>query len=83
MIAALAVVQVCLFQMAAWPAAARIIRRKSSADCSLWREWLVLVGVVLQLIVMWHDGSGILVLASPISSLVSLSVLISVTYWYR
>ena len=83
MIAALAVVQVCLFQVAAIPAVLKIYKRQSSADCSTWREWLVLCGVVIQLGIMIHEQASWPVLASPIASAASLLVLLSVIYRYR
>lgn len=68
---------------AAWPAIARIIRRKSSVDCSLWREWLVLCGVLIQLGVFVAEQASWPVLVSPIASGIGLSTLIAVTLRYR
>lgn len=83
MIAALTVCYLACFSLAAVPGIRRIIRRKSSGDCSLWREWLVLAGVVTQLAVFTLEHATWPVLVSPIASGISLSTLIAVTLRYR
>lgn len=83
MIALLTVLYVGLFQAAAWPAIVRVVRRGSSQDLSVWREWLVLSGVGIQFAVMWMTGASWAVLVSPIASSLSLGVLLVVIYVHR
>jgi hypothetical protein len=83
MIAALTVAYLACFWAAALPAIARIYRRKSSADCSVWREWFVLAGICLQLIVFVSESATWPVLISPIASGISLSTLLAVVYRFR
>jgi hypothetical protein len=84
MIAAATVLYLACFQAAAVPALVRVIRRKSSADLSLWREWLLLCGVCVQFGVMWASGvRSWAVLASPIVSACSLLTLLIVVYRHR
>ncbi len=83
MITALTVAYLLCFQCAAWPAIARIIRRGSSADLSVWREWLVLAGVVAQFAVFYLTGSGWEVLISPLVSGATLVAMLAVIYWHR
>jgi hypothetical protein len=82
-IVALTVAYVVCFQAAAWPAIVRIARRKSSADLSVWREWLVLTGVAMQAVVMIRTGAAWPVLVSPLASAVSLVTLLAVVYRHR
>jgi hypothetical protein len=82
-IAALTVAYLACFTTAAVPGIARILKRRSSGDCSLWREGLVFVGVCLQLAVFIHEGASPYVLASPITSGVSIGTLIAVTLRFR
>lgn len=83
MIAILTVAYLACFQIAAIPAVIRIIKRRSSADCSLWREGLVFVGVCIQLAVFLMADASPYVLASPITSGVSIGTLIAVTLRFR
>jgi len=83
MIELLTVVYLGCFQAAAVPSIVRIWRRQSSADLSVWREWLVLTGIAVQLVVFWSLDAHWLVLISPIASAVSLGTLLSVIYWHR
>lgn len=82
-IAALTVAYLSCFVVAAAPAIARIVRRRSSADCSLWREWFVLAGVAIQLAVFVAERASWPVLISPIASGVSIGTLIAVTLRFR
>lgn len=79
----LAALYVACFQAAAVPAIVRIYRRKSSADCSVWREWLVLSGIAIQIAVFVHEQATWPVLISPIASGVSLSSLLFIVYRFR
>lgn len=83
MIAALTVAYLACFVSAAVPGIARIVRRRSSADCSLWREWLVFAGVLCQLAVFVAERASWPVLISPIASGVSIGTLIAVTLKFR
>lgn len=79
----LALLYVALFQCAAIPQIIRIIKRRSSGDCSLWREGFVLAGVLVQLAVFLKANVGPEVLISPIASGVSIGTLICVTLRFR
>lgn len=84
MIAALTVIYIGCFQLAALPAIRRVMRRRSSADLSVWREWLVLAGVAIQFYVMLETGvHSWAVLASPIASACSVGGLLAAIYWHR
>lgn len=83
MIVALTLFYVLCFQAAAWPSIVRIARRRSSADLSVWREWLVLAGVGAQATVMVKTGAAWAVLVSPLASAVSLVTLLAVIYRHR
>lgn len=71
------------FQAAAVPAMLRVMRRRSSADLSTWREWLLLAGVAIQFGVMWATGASWYVLVSPLVSAGSLGALLVVVYRHR
>lgn len=79
----LALIYLACFQLCAIPAIARIRRRGRSADLSVWREWLLLAGVVVQFAVMREAGVPWQVWISPALSFVSVSVLLGHIYWYR
>lgn len=79
----LVVFYVVCFQVCAWPAIVRLRRRRSSADLSVWREWLLIVGVSAQFAVMRQMGVPWQIWISPVLSLVSLSVLLGHIYWFR
>ena len=83
MIAWMTFAYLACFCGAAVPGILRIIKRRSSGDCSLWREGLVLCGVLIQLAVFIHEGASPYVLASPITSGVSIGTLIAVTLRFR
>lgn len=83
MITALTVGYLLCFQLCAWPAIIRIYRRGSSADLSVWREALLIAGVTLQFVVMWHTGASWHVLISPICSGLNVLVLTAVIVRYR
>lgn len=71
------------FGLCGWPAIARMIRRKSSADLSVWREWLLLVGICAQFVVMVQTGAVWQVLISPVNTFVSVGTALVVIYRYR
>ena len=75
---------VSCFQLAAAPAVVRIVKRRSSADLSIWRELLLLCGVGLQLTVFLMLGvTDWRVLISPIMSGLSVAVLLGLVARYR
>jgi hypothetical protein len=79
----LTLVYIACFQLCALPSLVRIRRRQSSADLSVWREWLLIVGVCAQFAVMLSAGVPWQVWISPVLSLVSVSVLLGHIYWFR
>lgn len=80
---ALTIVYLACFQAAAAPAIARVLKRRSSADCSLWREGLLLAGVSAQFAVMRLTGADWRVFISPLASGTSILVLAGVVWYYR
>lgn len=83
MIPILTALYLACFQLAAVPAVVRVWRLKSSRDLSVWREWIVLTGVVLQAIVMVQTGASVYVLVSPLFSALSLTVVLATIYRHR
>lgn len=83
MIALLTVLYIGCFQIAVVPAVARVYRLKSSRDLSVWREWIVLMGVVIQFTVMYLTDASWFVLASPIASALSLLAVLHAIYRHR
>lgn len=79
----LAAVYLSAFQLCALPGIVRIVRRKSSADLSIWRELLLLFGCSVQLVVMLRTGAAWQVVVSPIATILSVSVLLYVIRKYR
>lgn len=79
----LALAYLACFQACAIPSIVRLRRRKTSADLSVWREWLLLVGVSLQFALMRQTGSPWQVWISPVLSFISVSALLGHIYWYR
>jgi hypothetical protein len=79
----LAVLYLACFQLCALPSVVRIRRRGRSGDLSVWREWLLIIGVSVQLVVMLHAGVPWQVWISPVLSFTSVSVLLGHIYWYR
>ena len=71
------------FAACGWPSVVRVIRRGSSADLSVWREWLLLCGVCAQFAVMRLDGATWHVWLSPINSFLSVGILLVAIYRYR
>lgn len=67
---------VLCFQCCAWPALIRMYRRRSSADLSVWREVLLLIGVGCQFAVMWRTDAAWQVLISPVVSAMNLGVVL-------
>jgi hypothetical protein len=79
----LTLVYLTCFQTCAWFSIARVWRRRSSSDLSLWREWFLIVGVTAQFAVMWRTGADWRVLISPIASGTSIAALLYVVYRFR
>lgn len=84
MTTALTVAYLLLFQVCALPQMARLVKRRSSADLSVWREWLLLTGIGIQFSVFLLAGvRDWRVLVSPIASGSSIAVLLLLVYRYR
>lgn len=83
MIGALTLFYLAAFQLCAWPSIVKIRRRKTSADLSIWREILLLVGVAGQLAVMLLTGAAWQVWLSPIITAASVSILLAYIWRYR
>lgn len=83
MITAATLVYLAAFQICAIPAIVRLRRRQSSADLSVWREWILLAGVTVQLGVFLALSSPWQVWISPCLSLASVAVLLAHVYRYR
>jgi hypothetical protein len=79
----LALFYLTCFAACAVPSIVRIRRRGTSSDLSVWREWLVLLGVSVQLVVMMRAGVPWQVWISPVMSFTSVSVLLGHIYWFR
>lgn len=79
----LTLIYLACFQACAIPAIVRVFRRGSSADLSLWREWLLLAGVSAQFAVMTLTGASWYVKISPIASGLSVGGLLLAIYWFR
>ncbi len=83
MTTALACVYLLCFQFCAAPAIVRIVRRKSSADLSIWREVLLIIGASTQLLVMLRTGAAWQVVVSPLATMINVAVLLAVIRKYR
>ena len=83
MTTALTVAYLLCFQLCAIPSIVRVVRRRSSTDLSVWREWLLLIGVACQFLVMWLTGADWRVQVSPLLSGVSVGVLLIIIYRFR
>jgi len=79
----LTVAYLACLQGGAWPAIAKVLRRQSADDLSLWREALIIMGCGCQLAVMLLTGADWRVMLSPIGSIGSVSVLIVVVWKIR
>lgn len=79
----LAICYLLCFQFCAAPAIVRIVRRKSSADLSIWREVLLVVGASTQLMVMLQTGADWRVIVSPLATIINVAVLVVVIRRYR
>ena len=71
------------FNACAWPSVIRMVRRGSSADLSIWREWLLLGGVTAQFLVMLSTGADWRVWLSPLFSGASVIAMLVCISWYR
>jgi predicted membrane protein len=80
---ALVLFQICCFQACAVPSIARIVRRGSSADLSVWREILIICGACAQLAVMVATRAAWQVKISPVLSLVNIGILLGVIVYFR
>lgn len=83
MIALLTVAYLACFTLSAAPGIVRVIRRRSSSDLSLWHLGLVFAGICLQTIVFVSENASPYVLASPITSGISIGTLIAVSLRFR
>lgn len=83
MISLLTALYLCCFQLCAWPAVARIVKRGSSKDLSIWREVLLMVGASSQLVVMLQTGVVWQVAISPVATIINVAVLTAVILKYR
>jgi hypothetical protein len=79
----LTAVYIVCFQLCAWPSIVRIIRRGTSADLSIWREVLLLIGASAQLAVMLRTGAAWQIVISPILSGLNILALVYVIRRYR
>lgn len=79
----LTVFYLACFCACAVPGIVRIVRRRSSRDCSVWREWLLLAGIAAQFAVMVLTGASVYVWISPLASACSIGTLLLVIYHYR
>ena len=79
----LACVYLTCFQLCAIPAIVRIWRRKSSADLSIYREILLLVGASTQFVLMLRTGAAWQVAVSPVATIINVAVLLAVIARYR
>jgi hypothetical protein len=82
-ITTLTVLYLAAFQLCAVPAIVRMRRRKTSADLSVWREALLLVGVTGQFAVMILTAADWRVWLSPLATFVSVGVLYYHIWKYR
>lgn len=71
------------FAACGWPSVIRMMRRRSSADLSIWREILLLAGVCAQFAVMVLTGANWRVWLSPINTCVSVATALGAILWYR
>ena len=83
MIAALTFAYLACFTLSAAPGIVRVIRRRSASDLSLWHLGLVFCGVCIQLAVFVMEDASPYVLASPITSGLSIGTLIAVAIRFR
>lgn len=83
MVTLLTIVQVLCYQGAALPGIYRIIKRKSSEDCSSWREFLVITGACFQLAAMYLADTAWQIYMSPLTSILSVSLMLGVIIHYR
>ncbi len=79
----LTVAYIACFQLCAAPSIARVLRRRSSSDMSVWREWLLILGASIQFIVMTLTHTSWLVRVSPLASITSISLLLFFIYRHR
>lgn len=71
------------FQAAAFPAIARVWKRNSAGDLSVWREILVIAGAALQLGIVALSGAVWQLWVSPIASIISCGFLMGMILSYR
>lgn len=79
----LTVLQVFCFQIAAIPGVVRIVRRQRSADLSMWREILLLVGVGFQVGAFFVAAAAWPLYLSPVTTAIGASALLWVIRKYR
>jgi hypothetical protein len=81
--AILTAVQIFCYQACAVPGIMRIVKRKSSEDLSIWREILILIGASFQMGAMYLTNTNPLIFASPITSMLSVGMMLGVILYYR
>lgn len=79
----LLVIQLACFQFCGWFGVARIVKQGTSAGCSVWREWTLLVGIACQFAIMLQADSPWQVWISPLASACSIATLLFVIYRFR
>lgn len=77
------ILQITCFQLCGLPSIVRMVRRKSSGDLSIWREVLLLCGIVCQLTAMALAKVHWLIVLSPIASFLSIATVLGLILWYR
>ncbi len=80
---AITVFYVACFQCAGIPSIVRVLRRRSSADLSLWREKLLLMGIAGQLAVMGLTHAAWPLVAGAVASALSIGTLLIVALRHR
>ncbi len=79
----LTTIQILCYQACAWPGIARIIKRKSSSDLSIWREVLILTGASFQIAATYHAHAPWQLFMSPVSSMMSVGTMLGIILYYR
>jgi hypothetical protein len=79
----LTLIQIACYQLCAVPGILRIVRRKSSADLSVWREALIISGACFQLVATYLAGAPWQLFMSPITSICSVGTMLGVIVYYR
>lgn len=83
MIIIFTLLQILCYQLCAVPGIYRIIKRRSSEDLSIWREILILSGASFQLMVFLLANAPPILYASPVTSIISVSIMLAVILGHR